>query len=200
MIKILAARVPHCAPQTCFAPTKTIQVDLDEFYRVYRSPDMATFEIFSKAAFTRQRTGQAQSEHYAHGHGHGQTFLRTESAHAHTGPTWLQRRRHAGAQRAAGTILTTCHTTATDTTRRDITHKRSDTRRRMRQQRFAHCKHRTHRADQARGLGSVWPDDTSSAAHQTSLQRQGAQAARTRPSPCDIEHRRDGLQGRRCAR
>ena len=51
MIKILAARVPHCAPQTCFAPTKTIQVDLDEFYRVYRSPDMVTFGIFSKAAF-----------------------------------------------------------------------------------------------------------------------------------------------------
>ena len=71
--------------------------------------------ISSKAAFTRQRTGQAQSEHYAHGHGHGQTFPRTESAHAHTGPAWLQRGRHAGAQRAAGSIQTTCHTPATIT-------------------------------------------------------------------------------------
>ena len=124
----------------------------------------------SKAAFTRQRTGQAQSEHYAHGHGHGQTFLRTESAHAHTGPTWLQRRRHAGAQRAAGTILTTCHTTATDTTRRDITYMRSDTRRRARQSCFAACGHRTHRPDQPRGLRGLPPDKPSRTAHTTSTQ------------------------------
>ena len=161
---------------------------------------MLASRISSKAAFTRQRTGQAQSEHYAHGHGHGQTLPRTESAHAHTGPAWLQRGRHAGAQRAAGTTLTTVPHTSDDSMRQNITYTRLDTRRRAPQSCFAACGHRTHRPDQPRGLRGLPPDKPSRTAHTTSTQPKRAQAARTRPSPCDIEHRRDGLQGRRCAR
>ena len=90
--------------------------------------------------------------------------------------------------------------TSDDNMRQNITYMRSDTRRRAPQSCFAACGHRTHRPDQPRGLRGLPPDEPSRTAHTTSTQPKRAQAARTRPSPCDIEHRRDGLQGRRCAR
>ena len=160
---------------------------------------MLASRISSKAAFTRQRTGQAQSEHYAHGHGHGQTFPRTGSAHAHTGPAWLQRGRHAGAQHAAGTMLTTCHTRATDTTRRDITCMRSDIRRRAQQCCFAARGHRTHRPHQPRGLRGLHHDKPARTALTTITQPKWASArehghahaSQTTVETCSKGRRRD---------
>ena len=161
---------------------------------------MLASRISSKAAFTRQRTGQAHSRRNAAAPRHPTRPLSTGPAPPRPGTATVPWRPCKAPHSRVSTLPIAHNRHGEDTTRRDITYMRSDTRRRTQQQRFAHCGHRTHRPDQPRGLRGLPPDKPSRTAHTTSTQPKRAQAARTRPSPCAIEHRRDGLQGRRCAR